>query len=174
VLLRWPAEEGERRALDRSGTPRLLVVEPDATPPDDVGLLEDWVRPSADALEIRTRLATLETRARAHGDDHPVVDEGDVLRSRERWVALGPIEARLVRLLLARPGQVVGRDEVAAAGWPDTAPSRTAIDIQILRVRRHLGTFGLRVLTLRGQGWVLERVPDARVATTDTDQEKPQ
>ena len=157
VLLRWPAEDDQRPLLEQLGTARLLLVAPDTVPPADVGVLEDWVRPSADALEVQVRLSTLELRARALGD-LPTVDDDGVLRHHDRWVALGPIEATLVRLLLDRFEQVVGRTELAKAGWPGLAPTRSAIDIQILRVRRHLEHFGLRVHTVRGQGWVLERI----------------
>ena len=63
VLVRWPEENLHLGELRGTGTPRLLLVGPDAAPPDSVDPLEDWIRLPADDQDVRARVATLEARA---------------------------------------------------------------------------------------------------------------
>ena len=49
----------------------------------------------------------------------PETDERGRLTFNGDWVALSPIEERIVGVLAARFGEVVSRDELLAAGWPD-------------------------------------------------------
>ena len=97
TVLRWPEQSDERASLRHDGVPRLLVVSAGAMPPDDLDLLEDWVSAAADATEIEFRMATLEARARIEPAPAPTIDDDGVLRHGDRWIALGPIEARLAR-----------------------------------------------------------------------------
>jgi DNA-binding winged helix-turn-helix (wHTH) protein len=55
-------------------------------------------------------------------------------------------------------GLVVHRDALAAAGWPDGAPGRNALDVHVLRLRRRLAPVGLGIRTVRSRGYLLERV----------------
>lgn len=160
VVLRWPEEDEERRRLDAAGAPRLLLVEPGAVPPDATGALEDWTWAGADVLEVHARLHALEVRAwGAPAPAPPQIDEDGVLRVGRRWVALGPIEARLALALVRRLGEVVGRRDLEAAGWPGDRPARNTLDASIVRLRRHLAPLGLSLRTVRGRGCLLEQVP---------------
>ena len=64
-----------------------------------------------------------------------------------------------MRTLVARFGQAVSREEVAAAAWPDRTPDLHAIDIHLHRLRPRLRQVGLMIHTLRGRGFLLDRLP---------------
>jgi DNA-binding response OmpR family regulator len=155
VLVRWPVEDERRGRLAGDGVPRLLLVERDAEPPEVYDPLEDWVRVPADELEISARLNTLGTRARARMPK-PTLDLDGVLRTPTGWVALPPVEGRLVGRLLDRLGTVVSREMLGEAGWPDGAPGRNALDVHMLRLRRRLSPVGLSIRTVRSRGYLLE------------------
>jgi two-component system OmpR family response regulator len=157
VLVRWPDEIERLETLRARGAPRLLLVPPDAVPPVTVDPLEDWVRLPADQSEVRARLTTLSTRARA---DQPVpaVDGDGLLHYRDRWVALSPVEQALAAALADRFGAVVGREVLARGAWPDGVPTRNALDVHILRFRRRIAALGLELRTVRSRGYLLQRV----------------
>jgi hypothetical protein len=62
-VLRWPADAARREELVLERRPRLLLVEPGATPPPPDGH-EDWIRMPADQRDVSARLGRL---ARRHG-----------------------------------------------------------------------------------------------------------
>jgi DNA-binding response OmpR family regulator len=161
VLIRWP---GERERLDAArdvGAPRLLLVEPAADPPTTVDPLEDWVRMPVDPGDVQARAATLTRRADGGGSAVPLVDDDGLLHHRERWVALSPLEASIARALTARYGAVVGREALSKRAWPEGAPSRNALDVQMVRFRRRVEPLGLEVRTVRSRGYLLQaRVDD--------------
>jgi DNA-binding response OmpR family regulator len=84
------------------------------------------------------------------------IDEHDVLRAGDSWVALGPVEARLARVLVARPGEVVTRAELQAAAWGDQEVRANTTDRQMHRLRGHLQRVGVALHTIRGHGYLLE------------------
>lgn len=72
---------------------------------------------------------------------------------------LTPTEFRLLAALAARPGAVVRRRAVVAAGWPDGAiVNENTIDSYIRRLRVKLEAVGSPVVltTVRGVGFVLQ------------------
>lgn len=172
VLVRWPAESDRRRNLQRAGTPRLLLVDADAEPPEPEDCLEDWIRVPASEPDVQVRLACLEVRASAHVEDVPEIDHDGLLRFGGAWVSLPPVEARLTRALVERFGAVVGREALARAGWPESAPGRNALDVHVLRLRRRLAGVGLSIKTVRSRGYLLEgpspclATASARLATS--------
>lgn len=159
ALLRWPGEEERRRALAAGGVPRLLLVDPDAGPPVVADELEDWIRVPADEADVQARAAALRRRSQARAV--PTLDEDGVLRHRGAAVVLPPVECRLVRALLARPGAVVARDVLTGAGWPGANPGRNVLDVHVLRLRRRLAPLGLAIRTVRSRGYALELHPPA-------------
>lgn len=155
-VLRWPADAERRRVLAHAGQPRLLLVDPDATPPVSEDCLEDWVRAPARDEEVQSRIDGLRRRCQHHRSSLPVLDPDGVLRFAGRWVSLPPVEARLMSALVERFGTVVGRDQLARAGWPDGAPGRNALDVHVLRLRRRIEPLGLVIKTVRSRGYLLE------------------
>jgi hypothetical protein len=64
TYVRWPDEAEVRADLRARLRPRLLLVAPDAAPPDVVDDLEDWVRVPADERDISVRANRLARLAR--------------------------------------------------------------------------------------------------------------
>jgi DNA-binding winged helix-turn-helix (wHTH) protein len=156
VIVRWPAERDRREQLAKSARPRLLLVDDGEAPPPVADCLEDWARAPIDDADLRARIAALEQRASAHHRSVPVLDDDGVLHDNDAWVALPPVEARLMGALLDRSGAVVSRETLARAGWPDGAPGRNALDVHVLRLRRRVDPLGLVIRTVRSRGYLLE------------------
>jgi DNA-binding response OmpR family regulator len=163
VLVRWPEETEHLADLRGLGVPRLLLVGPDSEPPDAIDPLEDWVRLPAEDRDVRARVATLEARASA-GGARPELDDDGLLRFRDRWVSLSPVERLLATALVDRFGAVVGRDSLSKQAWPDGAPTRNALDVHILRLRRRIAELGLEIRTVRSRGYLLQNTTGARAA----------
>jgi hypothetical protein len=155
VMLRWPEEETRRDALRAAGAARLLLVGSEESPPLTVDPLEDWVRLPAGEADVQARLATLAKRA-AGASTMPEVDDDGLLHYYGRWVALSPVEQALGRAMTERFGAVVGRDLLARRAWPGGAPTRNALDVHILRLRRRIAPLGLEVRTVRSRGYLLQ------------------
>jgi DNA-binding response OmpR family regulator len=155
VLVRWPEEQRQLSELRGAGTPRLLLVGPDAAPPESSDPLEDWIRLPAEDRDVRARVATLEARAE-DGTALPQIDDDGLLRYRDQWVSLSPVERELAGALVERFGAVVGRELMARRAWPSGAPTRNALDVHILRLRRRIAPVGLEVRTVRSRGYLLQ------------------
>jgi hypothetical protein len=153
VLVRWPAEGDRRDRLEVDRVPRLLLVDPGAPPPRVTDDYEDWVRMPADERDVRARVDVLMRRSAL---SLPALDEDGVVRFNGEWVAVPPLEARIVGPLVDRFEAVVSRDAVTRAAWPEGAPGRNALDVHILRLRRRLEAVGLAIRTIRSRGFLLE------------------
>ena len=153
-LVHLPDDGARLPALRAAGTPRLLLVGADQAPPKLVDDREDWVWLPLDPAEVIARIENLERRM---GEVRPIVqlDEDGLVRVGDRWVALPPMEERLIRLLLANFGAVVTRQALREAAWPAGAPSPSALTVQMVRLRSRVETVGLTVRTVRGRGYVL-------------------
>jgi two-component system response regulator MprA len=113
--------------------------------------------------ELVARVGALLRRAGTHGATAP--PDGALLDPTSHAVAYGaaratltPTEFRLLAALAARPGAVVRRRELEAAGWPDGAiVHANTLDVFVARVRRKLREVGApeRIETLRGVGYRL-------------------
>jgi hypothetical protein len=160
-LVRWPEERHRRERLRLEGRPCLLLVSPEAQPPEPIDCLEDWIRVPAVEGDVERRLAGLAVRSSHHDGGAADLDDDGVLRRGDAWVSLPPVEARLTAALLERIGAVVSRDALARAGWPEGAPGRNALDVHVLRLRRRLRPVGLAIRTVRSRGYLLE-VSDSR------------
>lgn len=80
------------------------------------------------------------------------------VRNGDERITLTPTEFRLLAALAARPGEVVRRSALVAAGWPDGAIVRqNTLDAYVARIRRKLRDLGAteRLETARGVGYVL-------------------
>ena len=74
-------------------------------------------------------------------------------------------EYRLLEILMGRLGHVVGKDEIGNGlfGFDDEA-GPNAIELYVGRLRRKLADAPLRIVTVRGSGYLLEAIdgaPDA-------------
>ena len=157
VMVRWPEERRRLEELRATGVPRLLLIAPEIVPPDIADCLEDWVRLPAEDADVRTRLATLLARAGSR-QSLPIIDEDGLLRFREHWVSLSPVERSLAFALVGEFGAVVGRDTLAVGAWPTGLPTRNALDVHMLRLRRRIAPLGLEVRTVRSRGYLMQSV----------------
>ena len=155
AVVRLPDESRQLEELRRRGIPRLALVAPHAPPFTPVNLLADWVRLSAAPADVRARVLALAGRADESLERRPELTDDRLLRYGRWWVALAPADARLMAPLVDRFGSVVGRGELAKAGWPDGLPSRNSLDVQLGRLRRRLKGSGLTLRTVRSRGCVL-------------------
>jgi hypothetical protein len=156
VLVRWPEEERRLEHLRAAGAPRLLlVVGEHLTAPSPVDPLEDWIRLPAAEEDVRVRVATLSARA-GNVAAAPAVDADGLLHYRGRWVTLSPVERELGAALVDRFGAVVGRDTLVRRAWPGGTPTRNALDVHMLRLRRRISPLGLEVRTVRARGYLLQ------------------
>ena len=162
VPLRWPEEAERRDELAAAGIPRLLLVSPEATPPLDWAVDEDWITADAPPEDRAHREATLRRRLDLVVGPPPrrrclvVVDEDGLARRDGHWVALSALEVRLVGPLLVATGHCVSRDRLLDAGWPGEARPCRAVDGAIRRLRVKLRPLGVRIHGITGAGYLLE------------------
>ena len=166
-LLRWPADDHARAELADAGTPRILLVAPDAAPPEEWDDLEDWVRLPLDPDELQGRARTLRRRARA--TERPWFDDDGLLRVGDQWLDLPPGPRAVVEVLLSHFGQVVDADELSKAYLATGGSAReSARKTMIVRVRHRLGELGLELHNVRDSGYLLDWA-DAGSATLPSD-----
>jgi DNA-binding response OmpR family regulator len=163
VALSWTASRGiDIRCWPQDGRPTsaehpVLYLLPVGVEPPRCGVLEDWLRLPVDLDELHARADRLLARAASTGAALIRVDDG-ALHVGEHIVILSEQEERLVRALADRPGQLVPRDELQLAVWPDGAPADPrALDNRVKTLRARLRGLPLRIHTIRGQGLLLER-----------------
>jgi two-component system OmpR family response regulator len=155
VLVRWPEEDVRLRQLRETGSPRLLLLNGESEPPESADCLEDWIRLPADDRDMRARVTRLASRSETQ-QPAPQVDGDGLLRYRGRWVALSPVESALAITLVDRFGAVVGRDTLARRAWPEGTPTRNALDVHMLRLRRRIAPLGVEVRTVRSRGYLMQ------------------
>jgi Transcriptional regulatory protein, C terminal len=153
-VLHWPEDADRVIDLRERGIPRLLVVT-DGSAPDPVDCLEDWVASGATDAERDSRRRAVSHRAQAHGVA-PSLDGDGLLHHRDHWVSLSPVEQSLAAALLDRFGAVVARDSLAGRAWPEGLPTRNALDVHVLRLRRRIAPLGLEIRTVRARGYLLQ------------------
>ncbi|MEE9416758.1 MAG: helix-turn-helix domain-containing protein [Acidimicrobiales bacterium] len=156
-IVRWPEHAARLAELREVGSARLILVEGSGLPLVTSDPLEDWIRVPTNATDIQLRTETLERRASAAQKDRPEMDDAGLVRFGEDWVALPPVEARIMSSLVAGWGVVVAREELTAAGWPENGiHGRNALDVHITRIRKRLRGTRLALRTVRSKGYLLE------------------
>src|SRR5262245_58141874 len=154
-VVRWPADSMRLAELREQLLPRLLVVADDAEPPVPADCLEDWVVPNASEREIDARRRALAIRAEQHSV-RPQLDDDGLLHHRDAWVSLSPVEQSLASALLDRFGAVVTRDVLADRAWPSGVPTRNALDVHVLRLRRRIAPLSFEIRTVRSRGYLMQ------------------
>jgi DNA-binding response OmpR family regulator len=138
--------------------PCVWLVEIGTAPPDDWTDWEDWVRLPSDEQEIAARIAGVESRCRALTSS-AWIDEFDVLRLSDSWVALSPLESRLMRVLLDHERTVVRRSDLIDAAW-SSADHEIAKDLNtpMKLLRRKAKGVGIEIHTIAGRGYLVDVV----------------
>ena len=160
---------------DAGKTMPVLMLTARGEPDDRVAGLEagvdDYLAKPFDPRELALRIRTVLRRAappQAAPSLQPVQlgqswfdPERSELRTPEGVVRLTGGEASLLTALSARPGEVLSRDEIAAAlGTPDAG--ERAVDVQVTRLRRKIEPDPREprfLHTIRHKGYVLRPGP---------------
>lgn len=155
ALRHWPdATQGVPDPLVHQPTLYLVARGAEPPPPDE---LADWVREPAQATEVYARADNLLARAQRLGPVSLALDPDGVLYVDDRIVVLTLIEAEIMRLLVGRLAQVVTREEVLRAVWPDRPDDLHLVHRHVAALRRRLEQLPLTLHVIRGQGLLLER-----------------
>lgn len=167
IALSWISSRGvEMRpstsavALGRAAAdhPVLHLLDPGVEPPP-CSELEDWIRVPIDLDELHSRANRLLARARHMGASLVRVDEAGTLRVGDRIIVLSLQEASLMAVLIEHLGEVVLRDDITEAIWPDGPPhDPRALDNRVKTLRQRIRGVPLRIHTVRGRGLLLERM----------------
>jgi hypothetical protein len=161
TVLEWPEQSDEVDELARVGHLRLLLVAPGVAPPVDWDLTSDWIRRPADPRDVLARIETMQRRSEAARGALRLDEDGLLWRGLD-WVALAPVEIRLMACLLENPNRVVGRPELDAAGWPAGSPGPRALDTRLQRLRVRIAGLGLEIASVRQRGFLLSSAADGR------------
>ena len=129
---------------------------------------DDYLTKPFALAELLVRVHALARRGAAAPDDDGAPGSGSALRldpgahavihGGER-IPLTPTEFRLLAALAARPGEVVRRATLVAAGWPEGAIVHdNTLDAYLARIRRKLRDAGAAeaIHTRRGVGYELK------------------
>lgn len=162
ALIQWPSDESLRVELAMRRHPRLLLVEPDADPPECTDPFEDWVRLPVSRADRNARIRALASRVEGRDPRAPRLNGSGTLEYRGETTQLSTIQTDLARLLIERFGAVVSREALAQAAWPDADRSDNNLDVTMGRLRRQLEPAGLRIRTVRSRGYLLSDDAGAR------------
>ena len=154
AVLEWPEQAEEAESLAARGALRLLLVAPGESPPVDWDLSSDWLRRPADPRDVMARVETLQRRSEQEFGPLSMDQDGLLWRGRT-WVALAPVEVRLMGVLMENARRVVRRAELVSAGWPDESRATRTLDVRLQRLRARIRPLGLEVASIRQRGYVL-------------------
>lgn len=130
----------------------------------DLGADDYLAKPFALAeLEARVRALT----RRGHNGSNATLRHGDltydtvgkVAEIRGQMLDLSARELALLEIFLQRPGRMVSKEQIVdlLCQWGEEV-STNAIEVYIHRLRRKLESGGVKIVTVRGLGYCLEKV----------------
>lgn len=133
----------------------------------DLGADDYMAKPFAlSELEARARVLT----RRAAGGAQTMLKHGPLTLDQVGHVAflddqlldLSARELSLLEILLQRPGRLVNKEQLVdrLCSWGEEV-SYNAIEVYVHRLRRKIELGGIRIVTVRGLGYYLERVSEA-------------
>lgn len=153
-LIRWPVDSERRDRCRDLGVMRLLVLEAGVEAPVCTDILEDWVRAPISRDDLQARINTM--MARVSAQHAPRIDPNGVLQFRSSSVLLSPTETDLVTVLAGSFCEVVSRRELLEILPGTPKPSRNALDLHMMRIRRRVKVLGLEVHAVWGRGYILK------------------
>ncbi|MDP3537081.1 MAG: response regulator transcription factor [Azonexus sp.] len=168
-LPRLPGLDVLKRLRARSSsTPVLILTALDGTGDRVKGLdlgADDYMVKPFDLAELEARVRALTRRS---AGTTPTIQCGQLTYDQVGRVAqiqgqtldLSAREIGLLEILLARMGRLVSKDQLVdhLCGWGEEV-SHNAIEVYVHRLRKKLETGGVKIATVRGLGYCLERPP---------------
>lgn len=133
----------------------------------DLGADDYMAKPFALAeLEARVRALT----RRGAGGGSTIIRHGTlsfdqvgrIAYVNDQMIDLSARELELLEVLLLRPGRLVSKEQLVdhLCGWGDEV-SNNAIEVYMHRLRKKIEPSGVRIATVRGLGYCLEKQPAA-------------
>src|SRR3974390_586114 len=101
---------------------------------------------------VAERTTTSDDRAVSFGPFRLLTDQRLLLEG-EKPVRLGSRALDILVALVEHPGQVVGKNELIACGWPNTIVEESNLKFQISALRRTLGGGNRYLLNVPGRGY---------------------
>jgi len=160
-----------RRLRSRNSTlPVLILTAADSIEQRvkglDLGADDYMAKPFAlSELEARVRALT----RRATGSAQTVLKHGPLTLDQvghvaylcERMLDLSARELSLLEILLQRPGRLVSKEQLVdhMCSWGEEV-STNAIEVYVHRLRKKIETDTVRIITVRGLGYYLQRFAD--------------
>jgi len=162
-----------RRLRDRKSHVPVLILTARDTLEDRVAGLDlgadDYMTKPFDLREFEARVRALIRRG--HSLSSNTLSHGRLrfdTAARRLFYDDKPIELPLrelgmIELLMLRQGRVVSKEHMVdhLFGWDDDVSSN-AIEVYVHRVRKKLEPLGIDIRTVRGMGYLLDRVDDSR------------
>jgi two-component system, OmpR family, response regulator TctD len=158
-------EEARRNGL---ATPVLILTARGTVGDRILGLnagADDYLPKPFDLDELEARLRALHRRRAPHSRAaaEPGIGglhwdrESGVVYWREEILELAPRESALLQALLARPGHAVPKERLFETVFPgETEVQYEAIEVVVYRLRKKLAPTGVKLVTLRGLGYLLK------------------
>jgi two-component system OmpR family response regulator len=136
----------------------------------DLGADDYLAKPFA-LQELEARVRALTRRAQAGGSTvlkhgELTFDQvGKVAELRGKPLELSAREVALLEILMQRPGRMVNKEQIVdrLCQWGEEV-STNAVEVYIHRLRRKLESGGVKITTIRGLGYCLERTNGHRPA----------
>ena len=159
-------EEARRSGL---ATPVLILTARGTVGDRIMGLnsgADDYLPKPFDLDELEARLRALHRR-RAPAGQPPPAEPGigglhwdrpsGAIHFRDEILELAPRETALLQGLLARPGHAVPKERLFELVFPgETEVQYEAIEVVVYRLRKKLAHTGVKLVTLRGLGYLLK------------------
>ncbi len=149
-------------------TPVLILTARDALQDRVAGLKaggDDYVLKPFDFEELEARLQALLRRTQSEREGY--LETGDLRldkRSRQAFFQNQPLnlssrEVDVLELLMNRLGRVVSKDQIAEhLTGLDEEIGQNAVEVYVHRLRKKLEPLGIPLRTLRGLGYLLEKI----------------
>jgi two-component system, OmpR family, response regulator TctD len=158
-------EEARRSGLS---TPVLILTARGTVGDRILGLnagADDYLPKPFDLDELEARLRALHRRRAPAGRvaSEPGIGglswdrESGAIHWRDEILELAPRESALLQALLARPGHAVPKERLFELVFPgETEVQYEAIEVVVYRLRKKLAHTGVKLVTLRGLGYLLK------------------
>ncbi|ROZ75737.1 response regulator transcription factor [Ramlibacter sp. WS9] len=126
---------------------------------------DDYLAKPFDLDELEARLRALHRRRPAAGTAAPPHDVGSLRYDRDSGaiyhgnevLELTPRELALLQALMAKPGHAVSKERLFELVFPGESDVQyEAVEVVVYRLRKKLGATGVKLVTLRGLGYLLK------------------